>query len=81
MQSFIFEAVFENGVLRPDRPLPLSENQRIKVSVDLPAQDEPPIDADIELVNETSGILGWTGDVATLEHIAMDPEFGIHESP
>jgi len=81
MQSLVFEAIFENGVLRPDRPLPLAENQRIKVSVDLPAPDEPPVDSDLEFINETSCMLGWTGDAATLERIAMDPEFGIRESP
>lgn len=81
MQSLVFEAVFENGVLRPDRPLPLAENQRIRLSVDLPAQEEPPIESDIELIDETSGMLGWTGDAATVERIAMDPEFGIHGSP
>lgn len=81
MQSLVFEAVFENGVLRPDRPLPLAESQRIRLSVDLPALDEPPIDSDIEFINETSGMLGWTGDAATVERIAMDPEFGLHESP
>lgn len=81
MQPLIFEAVFENGVLRPDRPLPLVEHQRITVSVDLPAPNEPPNDSDIELLHETSGMLGWTGDAATVERIAMDPEFGIRESP
>jgi len=29
----------------------------------------------------TSGMLGWTGDAATVERIALDPEFGIEESP
>lgn len=81
MHSFVFEAVFENGVLRPDRPLPLAENQRIKVAVDLPASEGPPIDSNIEFINATSGMLGWTGDAATVERIAMDPEFGIRESP
>jgi predicted DNA-binding antitoxin AbrB/MazE fold protein len=77
----MFEAVFENGVLRPDRPLPLAENQRIRLSVDLLAQEKPLTESDIELINETSGMLGWTGDAATVERIAMDTEFGIHGSP
>ncbi|HJT32994.1 MAG TPA: antitoxin family protein [Pirellulales bacterium] len=77
MATSVFEAVFENGVLRPDRPLPLAENQRIEISVELPAAEQP-TDADVELINETSGMLGWTGDAATVERITMDPEFGIH---
>lgn len=80
MHSFVFEAVSEIGVLRPDRPLPLAENQRIKVSVDLPVPVHP-VDSDVEFINATSGMLGWTGDAATVERIAMDPEFGIRESP
>lgn len=54
MQPFVFEATFENGVLKPDRALPLVEHQRIKVSV---------------------------GDAETVERIALDPEFGVRESP
>lgn len=81
MQSIQFEATFENGVLKPDRPLPLAENQRIKVSVELPSPSGPPIASDLELIRETSGILGWTGDAETVERVALDPEFGVHESP
>jgi predicted DNA-binding antitoxin AbrB/MazE fold protein len=29
-----FEAVFTNGVLRPDEPLPLREQQRVRVTVE-----------------------------------------------
>ena len=81
MQSFQFEATFEKGVLKPDRPLPLVEHQRIKVSVELPAPVSPSVDSDLELIRETSGILGWTGDAETVERIALDPEFGVRESP
>ena len=81
MQAFEFEATFENGVLKPDRPVPFVEHQRIKVSVELPASDAPAVDADLEFINETSGMVGWTGDAATVERIALDAEFGIHESP
>ena len=81
MQSFQFEATFENGVLKPDRPLPLVEHQRIKLSVELPTPAGSSIDSDLEFIRETSGILGWTGDAETVERIALNPEFGIHESP
>ena len=29
-----FEAVYENGVLKPEKPLPFKEHQRVKVSVE-----------------------------------------------
>lgn len=81
MHSFVFEATFENGVLKPDRPLPLAENQRIKVSVELAEPVGSPIDSDAGFIRETSGMLGWTGDAETVERVALDPEFGIRESP
>ena len=81
MQSFVFEATFENGVLKPDRTLPLAEHQRIKVSVELPTMDNTSTDADVEFIRETSGMVGWTGDRETVERIALDPEFDIHGSP
>jgi predicted DNA-binding antitoxin AbrB/MazE fold protein len=34
--SISVEAVFENGVLRPVRPLPLRANQRITITFQLP---------------------------------------------
>ena len=80
MRAFEFEATFEDGVLKPDRPVPLAQHQRIKVSVELPASDVLEVDADLEFVNETSGMLGWTGDAETVERVALDPEFGIHGS-
>ena len=81
MHPFVFEATFENGVLKPDRPLPLVEHQRIKVSVQLPGSSGASVDPDLEFIQETSGMLGWTGDAETVERIALDPEFGIRESP
>ena len=65
------EATYENGVLKLDRPLPLSEKQRVRVVV----HTEP------SRVQRSYGLLKWTGDPKDLERIAMDPEFGIEESP
>jgi predicted DNA-binding antitoxin AbrB/MazE fold protein len=36
-QSITIEAVFEGGVLRPVQALPLSEHQRVTVTVQMPA--------------------------------------------
>ena len=37
--SFELEAIYENGVLKLDRPLPLEEHQRVKVVVQEPKAD------------------------------------------
>lgn len=65
------EAVYENGVLKLEQPLPLQEHEKVHVTIE-PA---------ISLARRTAGMVPWTGDVETLERIARDPEFGILESP
>lgn len=71
MQSLLIHAVYENGVLRPEQPLPLAEHQRVQISI-VPAVDR---------VRATACMFGWKGDAETLERIAMDPEFSVEESP
>lgn len=65
------EAVYENGVLKPTRPLPLKEHEKVTVTV-APA---------MSIARQTAGMVPWTGDAETLERLARDPEFGILESP
>ena len=65
------EATYERGVLRPFQPLPLEEIQRLKIT----------LDAEDDWVEETYGILGWTGDAETVRRVALDPELGIEECP
>ncbi len=69
--SFVVEAIYEKGVLKLDQPLPLQENQRVKVTI----QPEGCV-ADL-----TYGLIGWTGDPEVLRKIAEDDEFGLMESP
>jgi predicted DNA-binding antitoxin AbrB/MazE fold protein len=69
--AIIVEAVYENGVLRPVEPLPLKEQERVLLRVQ--PGDTPLLRA--------YGIMGWTGDAATLERIALDPEFLPEEGP
>jgi predicted DNA-binding antitoxin AbrB/MazE fold protein len=65
------EAIYENGVLKPVKPLPLNEHEQVEVTV------RPKV----SVARQTAGMIPWTGDAETLERIACDPEFGILESP
>jgi predicted DNA-binding antitoxin AbrB/MazE fold protein len=68
--AIIVEAVYEDGVLKPEKPLPFQEHQRVQVSVQ-PKQSA---------ARESAGMLRWRGDWETLRRLAEDDEFGIMES-
>lgn len=65
--SLEVEATYEDGVLKLDKPLPLQENQRVKVTVH-------------EAAKLTYGLIGWTGDPEVVRRVALDPEFNILET-
>ena len=69
--TITIEAVYEDGVLKPARPLPLKEQEKVTVTV-APA---------VSVARQTAGMVPWAGDAETLERLARDPEFGILESP
>jgi predicted DNA-binding antitoxin AbrB/MazE fold protein len=71
MTPLIVEAIYENGVLKPARPLPLKEHEKVRVTIETPASP----------ILQAYGIMGWTGDAETLERIALDPEFLPEEAP
>jgi predicted DNA-binding antitoxin AbrB/MazE fold protein len=75
------EAVYENGVLKLEQPLPLKEHEKVRVTVQpgTPPGEEPADEAE-RIVRRSYGLLGWTGDVATLRRLATDPEFDPQES-
>jgi len=64
-------AIYEQGVLRPLQPLPFKEHEQVRITVD----------GVEDAVAATFGIIGWKGDAATVEHIALDPQFGVDEAP
>lgn len=71
MERKLIEVVYENGVLRPEGPLPLAEGERLKVLVFIgPSRAE-----------QSYGLLKWTGDPAVLEQLAMGQEFDPEETP
>ena len=65
------EATYENGVLKPDKPLPLQDHQRVQGTVQVKQS----------VARESAGMLRWRGDWETLRRLAEDDEFGIMESP
>jgi predicted DNA-binding antitoxin AbrB/MazE fold protein len=75
--SLTVEAVYENGVLKPAQPLPLREHEKVEILIRTPST----IQAAVEAVRRSYGLIGWTGDAETVRRVALDPEFGIEESP
>jgi predicted DNA-binding antitoxin AbrB/MazE fold protein len=63
------EATYENGVLKLAKPLPLKERERVQVTVH----------ASSNWVQETAGMIKWTGDHETLRRLAEDVEFDPQE--
>ena len=60
MMTLTIEATYENGVLKPAQPLPLKEQERVQITVHTAS----------DWVTETAGMIPWTGDHATLRHLA-----------
>lgn len=65
------EAVYENGVLKPEQPLPLKEHEKVRIHI------EP----ELTWAERTAGMLQWSGDLKDLHRIAEDDEFSLLESP
>ena len=66
------EAIYENGMLKLDRPLPLAPRAKVRVTVHTAAEEDR--------VQKAYGLLGWSGDSETVQRVALDPEYGILES-
>lgn len=69
--AITIEATYENGVLKLSEPLPLKEQEKVRVTI------EP----DLTWAERTAGMLPWKGDAEVLRQIAEDDEFGILECP
>ena len=68
--AITIEATYENGVLKPSQPLPLKERETVEVVI-RPKRS---------WVDETAGIIGWTGSHEELRHFALDPELDPEET-
>lgn len=62
MQPLIVEATYVNGVLRPAQPLPLKENQIVRVTIDQASN----------LIRSTAGLIPCS-DPKLIEHVALNP--------
>lgn len=58
------QAVYENGVLKPEKPLPLKEHERVQVTIE--ACRSPLLEA--------YGIMGFKGTAEEADYFALDPE-------
>jgi len=66
-----FQAIYENGVLKPVQPLPLKEQERVQVT----------IVSTTDWVQETYGICGWKGGADEADRFATDPELDFPSPP
>jgi predicted DNA-binding antitoxin AbrB/MazE fold protein len=57
--SVEIEAVYENGVLRPDQVLPLENGQRVKLTIHKPGGR----------ARASAGIFPWRGERKDLEYL------------
>jgi predicted DNA-binding antitoxin AbrB/MazE fold protein len=64
MNPLIVEAVYENGVLKPAKPLPLKEQEQVQVTIRRAAG----------AADRTYGMIGWRGDADTFEHLFQESE-------
>ena len=63
------QAVYENGVLKPAKPLPLQENEKVQVTVKRA----------VSRVRQTAGLIGWTGTQEDADFVAMSPQLDPQE--
>ena len=68
--SLEVQATYENGILKLDQPLPLSENERVTVT----------IQSQVSRVRQSVGLVPWNRDARALEHL-LGPDNQLLDSP
>ena len=58
------EAIYEDGVLKPVRPLPLREHERVQITVE----------QTVSRVRQSAGLMGWTGSQEDADFVALSTE-------
>ncbi|MHB1034292.1 MAG: antitoxin family protein [Pirellulales bacterium] len=69
--AIVVEATYENGVLKPERPLPLNEHEKVQITIG--TRTSP--------ILQAYGIMGWTGSAELADHFARNPELDPLEGP
>ena len=69
--AITIEATYENGVLKPAGPLPLTDKQRITVTIHESNQD----------AKKGYGLVRWTGSLEDLDYLIDDVENDPLEGP
>jgi predicted DNA-binding antitoxin AbrB/MazE fold protein len=64
------EAVYENGVRKPSKPLPFKEQEKVQITVR----------AATSRVRQSAGLIGWTGNQEDADFVALSPELDAQES-
>jgi predicted DNA-binding antitoxin AbrB/MazE fold protein len=62
--SIEVEAIYENGVLKLDQPLPLQEHERVTISIKL----------SVDRARDSYGCVPAPTDLEALEYLAHSPE-------
>jgi predicted DNA-binding antitoxin AbrB/MazE fold protein len=65
------EAIYENGVLKPVQPLPLQEQELVRITVHRRAGN----------LADSYGIMGFQGTAEEADYFAMDPELDYPPPP
>ncbi len=69
--SITVEATYENGVVKPARPLPLKEHEQVQITVQ----------SRVSNLADLYGIMGFKGTVEEADYFAMDPELAFPPPP
>jgi predicted DNA-binding antitoxin AbrB/MazE fold protein len=70
MIPLVVEAIYENGVLKPSRPLPLQEHEQVQLTVERPADKQKVVG----VVNRGYGLIQWAGSPEDLDYLINDVE-------
>jgi predicted DNA-binding antitoxin AbrB/MazE fold protein len=69
--DYVFEAIYENGVLKPLKSLELPDHQRVTITIQLPPVENP--DEELESWNQVYAGLS-DSDIREIESMARIPE-------
>lgn len=69
--AIVVEAVYEDGVFKPVHPLPLKEQEHVRLTVETRRT----------WVEETAGLMGFQGTEEAADYFALSPELDYPPPP